>query len=233
MSDRELESELTRLTDSYTDELYDCGQAAKVVFPVSRLVVDPERFVEDTEEPMSKVGMGAVYTRTSTGGPLRKGLTDQARLALLQKYYYPHQQALTDAVGEALSVHKRCLVIDCHSFPSKPFRYETDLSPRPDICLGTDNIHTPAWLRDSAAELFGNAGFSVKIDSPFSGAMVPLTYYHTHGAVYSIMIEINRALYMEEKSGRRNAKFEQTKNRLKAVVGEMINRTADSEMKSK
>ena len=42
LSDSELESELIRLSDSYTDELYDCGQAAKVIFPVSRLVVDPE-----------------------------------------------------------------------------------------------------------------------------------------------------------------------------------------------
>ncbi len=232
LSDRELESELIRMTDSYTDELFDCGEAAKVVFPVSRLVVDPERFVDDAEEPMSKVGMGVVYTKTSTGGPLRKSLTGQgrlfdfvqSRLALIQKYYYPHHQQLTDTVSEALSNHKRCLIIDCHSFPSKPFRYETDLSPRPDICLGTDSFHTPVWLRDLAAELFGNAGFSVKIDIPFSGTMVPLTYYHTHGAVYSIMIEINRALYMEEKSGRRNAKFEQTKNRVRAVLLEMVKR---------
>ena len=189
---------------------------------MSRLVVDPERFVDDNDEPMSKTWDGRSLHKDFHGRPASTGaLTGQARLALLQKYYYPHHQALTDAVSEALSEHKRCLIIDCHSFPSKPFRYETDLSPRPDICLGTDSFHTPVWLRDSAAELFGKAGFSVKIDSPFSGAMVPLTYYHTHGAVYSIMIEINRALYMEEKSGRRNAKFEQTKNRLKAVVGEL------------
>lgn len=226
LSDRELESELTRLTDSYTDELFDCGLATPVVFPVSRLVVDPERFLDDVEEPMSKFGMGVVYTKTSTGGPLRKSLTSQARQSLIEKFYNPHHQALTDAVSEALSNYKRCLIIDCHSFPSKPFRYETDLSPRPDICLGTDSFHTPVWLRDLAGELFGKAGFSVKIDSPFSGAMVPLSYYHTHGAVYSIMIEINRALYMEEKTGRRNAKFEQTKNRLKAALLELINRVA-------
>ena len=222
LSDSELETELTRMTDGYTDEFFDCGEAAKVVFPVSRLVVDPERFVDDIDEPMSKVGMGVVYTKTSTGSPLRKALPSPGRLALIQKYYYPHHQNLTDAVSEALSNHKRCLIIDCHSFPAKPFRYETNLSPRPDICLGTDSFHTPVWLRDLAGELFGKAGLSVKIDSPFSGAMVPLSYYHTHGAVYSIMIEVNRALYMEEKSGRRNAKFEQTKNRVKAVVRELV-----------
>ncbi len=226
LSDRELESELLRLTDSYTDELFDCGQAAKVVFPVSRLVVDPERFLDDSEEPMSKYGMGVVYTRTSTDKPLRRSLTGQARQALIQQYYIPHHQALTGAVSSSLSSHGRCLIIDCHSFPSKPFRHETDLSPRPDICLGTDSFHTPAWLKDAAGELFGSAGFSVKTDSPFSGTMVPFSYLHAHGAVHSIMIEVNRALYMEEKSGRRTAKFEQLKNRLKGVLLELINRVA-------
>ncbi|MDO8578184.1 MAG: N-formylglutamate amidohydrolase [Dehalococcoidales bacterium] len=226
LSDSELESELLRLTDSYTDVLYDCGQAAKVVFPVSRLVVDPERFLDDSEEPMSKFGMGVVYTKTSTGRPLRRSLTDRDREALIEQYYNPHHRELTAAVSSSLSGHGRCLIIDGHSFPSKAFRYETDLSPRPDICLGTDSYHTPAWLKDLAGELFRNAGFAVKIDSPFPGSMVPLTYYHTHGAVYSIMIEVNRALYMDEKSGRRTAKFEQTKNRLKGVLVELIDRVS-------
>ena len=222
LSDSELEAELIRLTDSYTDILFDCGRAAKVVFPVSRLVVDPERFTDDSEEPMSKHGMGAVYSKTSTGRPLRKGLTGADRQALLEKYYHPHHRALTDAVSSSLSGHGRCLIIDGHSFPSKAFRYETDLSPRPDICLGTDSFHTPAWLKDAAGELFANAGFAVKIDSPFSGAIVPLSYYHSHGAVHSIMVEVNRSLYMDEKSGRRTAKFEQTKNRLQAVLLELV-----------
>ena len=224
LSDSELESELLRLTDSYTDILFDCGQAAKVVFPVSRLVVDPERFLNDSEEPMSKIGMGAVYTKTSTDKPLRKSLTVRDRQALIEKYYNPHHQALTDAVAEALSGHGRCLIVDCHSFPSKVFRYETDLSPRPDICLGTDSFHTPAWLKDLAGELFTKAGFMVKINSPFPGALVPYSYLNSHGSVHSIMIEVNRALYMDEKSGRRTAKFEQTKNRLKSVLLELINR---------
>ena len=38
------------------------------MFPVSRLVVDPERFIAD---PMECVGMGVVYTRTSNGEVLR------------------------------------------------------------------------------------------------------------------------------------------------------------------
>src|SRR5215831_8992863 len=90
--DAELEAELLRMTDRYTDELFSLpiDQAEQIVFPVSRLVVDPERFPEDADEPMAARGMGAVYTRTSRGEPLRRVMTDGMRERLLDDYYRPH-----------------------------------------------------------------------------------------------------------------------------------------------
>ena len=73
LSDNELQQELLRMTDAFTDELFT-GNAAmvhQIVFPVSRLVIDPERFVDDSHEPLAKQGMGVVYTRTSEGKRLR------------------------------------------------------------------------------------------------------------------------------------------------------------------
>ena len=47
-----LEHELLAMTDRYTDELFalPADLATTVRFPVSRLVVDPERFVDDVRE---------------------------------------------------------------------------------------------------------------------------------------------------------------------------------------
>ncbi|HEU4752362.1 MAG TPA: N-formylglutamate amidohydrolase, partial [Armatimonadota bacterium] len=90
ISDKELERELLRMTDRYTDELFAVPGATSVLFPVSRLVVDPERFPEDADEPMSRGGMGAVYTRTSDGDALRGDLTVEERAALLERFYHPH-----------------------------------------------------------------------------------------------------------------------------------------------
>jgi hypothetical protein len=39
--------EIEKLTDHHTHKLFDCGRASKLVFPVSRVVVDPERFIDD------------------------------------------------------------------------------------------------------------------------------------------------------------------------------------------
>jgi hypothetical protein len=61
------------MTEAWTDRLVADLHlpAQRLVFPVSRLVVDVERFPDDEDEPMAGRGMGAVYTRLSSGERLR------------------------------------------------------------------------------------------------------------------------------------------------------------------
>ena len=51
-----LEENLLRMTDWYTDELFDFGFGDRLVYPVSRLVCDPERFRVDEREEMAQIG---------------------------------------------------------------------------------------------------------------------------------------------------------------------------------
>ena len=62
LEDDDLVGELRLMTDWYTDELFalPAAEAVTVRFPVSRLVVDPERFEDPEAERMEAVGMGAV-----------------------------------------------------------------------------------------------------------------------------------------------------------------------------
>ena len=182
--------EVDAMTDHHTDQLFDLPGARRSVFPVSRLVVDPERFIEDE---MEKVGMGVVYTHTSSGKPLRQISPDQ-RQNLIDQYYHPHHQQLTTMVKDVLSIHGQCLIIDCHSFPAKPLDYETDHS-RPDVCIGTDAFHTQPELEARLVNLFREYGYSVTINSPFSGSLVPMCFYQKEPRIQSIMVELNRGLY--------------------------------------
>ena len=68
LGQEELAYEVDAMTDHNTDRLFDLPGARRCVFPVSRLVIDPERFIED---PMESVGMGVVYMRTAKGEALR------------------------------------------------------------------------------------------------------------------------------------------------------------------
>jgi N-formylglutamate amidohydrolase len=211
LDDDELQRELLAMTDHYTDELFALPPAIAVAvrYPWSRLVVDPERFLDGDKEPMTGAGMGAVYERTSTGARLRRPLSEQEREALIERFYRPYHTALDAAAGAALGTHGRCLVVDCHSFPSVPLPYEFDQRlDRPDICIGTDRRHTPPRLRDSVVAAFAARELTVMLDRPFAGTFVPSAYHDSETRVQSVMIEVNRRLYMHEQTGRRCPTFE-------------------------
>jgi N-formylglutamate deformylase len=225
LSDDELSTELLRMTDSYTDELFDLdpGLASAVVFPISRLVVDPERFRDDAEEPMARRGMGVLYTHTSQRGTLRAPVSAAERERLMDRYYRPHHEHLTRAVESAIRACSSCLVLDGHSFASTALPYELDQSDgRPQICLGTDGFHSPPWLVDAARGSFEESGFAVALDRPFSGALVPAAHYRRDPRVRALMIEINRGLYMNEQSGERLEAFGDIRERLQLALRRVV-----------
>jgi N-formylglutamate deformylase len=225
LGERDLVAELLRMTDWFTNELFDLGDdnATTVMYPVSRLVVDPERFENDAHEVMARIGMGVVYGRTCVGHLLRETIRDGTRARLLETYYRPHHRRLRHAVEEALSIHDACLVIDAHSFPARPLPYESDQNPRrPDICLGQDQFHTPAWLVGLAFAEYTAVGFRVEVDRPFQGAMVPQPHYRRDTRVLALMVEINRGLYLDESSGEKAAGFAEMAAANRSVLTSII-----------
>ena len=204
LDDAALERELDHITDSHTASIAEAAAAAAGVTPwrfvngLSRLVVDPERFPDDREE-MLAVGMGAVYTRTTHREPLRPAGTDPE--PLIERYFRPYAQAMTEAVAGRLAATGRAVIIDVHSYPTDPLPYELHGDgPRPPVCLGTDEFHTPPELLAAAREAFAPCG-ETGLDSPFAGTYVPLEFYGKDARVSALMAEIRRDTYMTEPGG--------------------------------
>jgi N-formylglutamate deformylase len=204
LADSALERELGHIVDAHTAVLAEEAARAAAATPwrfvnrLSRLVVDPERFPDEREE-MLAVGMGAVYTRTAHKEPLRPADADPE--PLVERYFRPYAKAMTDAVADRLAVTGRAVIIDVHSYPSARLPYELHgEGPRPEVCLGTDSFHTPPALVAAAREAFAPCG-ETRLDSPFSGAYVPLGFYGDEPRVSALMIEIRRDTYMTEPGG--------------------------------
>lgn len=211
-----LEHEILVMTDHYCDDLYDVGYEM-IRFPVSRLVCDFERFRDDSMESMSAKGMGACYVSCSDQSPLRQ-LSDTHREEILRKYYDTYHRSLELAVEERLGQYGECLIIDGHSFYETPLPYEYDQNPdRPDICIGTDDYHTPGQLTDLMCGFFEKKGYTVAVNAPFAGTMVPMKYYRKDRRVMSVMIELNRRLYMN-----RQGEIHSGYDRVKADICELI-----------
>lgn len=227
ISDHELNAELNLLTDHFIDKIFkiDSSKFATVTFPISRFIVDPERFEDDASEPMAKVGMGVIYTKTTHLKELRKPPTEEQRKYLLDKYYYTHHHQFDSLVQDALTYYGEVLIIDAHSFLNNPLPCDQDQSPdRPDICLGTDEFHTPKELIDKIMEIFQKEGFSVELNRPYSGTIVPSRHNHKNPRVKSIMIEINKDLYLEKTKDNpvTSENFQNIKNIIKRVLNSLL-----------
>ena len=221
LDEKDLSRELIKMTDHHTYDLiagiFPASQIVK--FPVSRLVVDVERFELDCDEYMAARGMGVIYKTTHELKLLRRYLLPAEREHLLSKWYRPHHELLTSAVDKALNEFQRALVIDVHSFPSLPLPYETDLTAyRPEICIGSDSDHSPWEVVHELSRGFELHGFEVGINTPFAGAMVSAKHYKKDERVQAVMIEIRRDLYVDENTGLLSKSSTDVQERLKNVM---------------
>ena len=105
------------------------------------------------------------------------------------------EDKLATAVKNEVEKYGKSLIIDAQSFPKNLFSYEKDL-PRPDICVGTCE-NTPNTLKNYVVEYFTGKGYKVAENRPFGGSVVPLKY-EGDKHVMSIMIKVNRGLYIED-----------------------------------
>jgi N-formylglutamate deformylase len=205
LDDAALSAELDHMTDAHTGLVATRAARSAGLAPwtfgnqLSRLVVDPERFPDDREE-MRAVGMGAVYLRTSHGATLRADDPDHIE-DLLARHYHPYAAAMADLVDARLDATGHAVVLDVHSYPSRALPYELHATGnRPAVCVGVDPVHTPDWLRDAALSAFASVG-DIDVNTPFSGAYVPLRHYRRAEGVTALMIEIRRDVYMTEPGG--------------------------------
>jgi N-formylglutamate deformylase len=223
----ELWREIAMVTDWYTDELFGLPGIASTQTPVSRVVLDLERFIDDKREPRAAVGQGVIYSHDTLGQPIRRALSGEERGALLKNYYHPWRLKLEMDIEQQLSRWGQCLLLDCHSFPAEALENEEPYEiPPTDICLGIHNANTPQWLIDSCRRLFLDRGYSVSLDFPYAGCLVP-DRFEGDKQVPAIMLEINRRLYLKPacrdayRLGNvpiKTAKFEPLRNDLWTVM---------------
>ena len=219
-----IQNEIIKLTDWYTEELFFSETDPMIVAPFSRLFCDVERFENDDDEVMSKVGMGAVYERFDNGDLLRN-VTATLREKIIKDYYWKHHNTFSDTVKVQLNKENSCLIIDCHSYPSTPVIRDLDqTSIRPDFNIGIDLYHTPKELISASIKFFEEKGYSLGVDWPYSGTIVPMDYYQKNKNVHSIMLEVNRKLYLKEPSNEKSNQFEETKKVVKEYL-EILKKT--------
>lgn len=179
------------MVDKDVDKIWEfVPEQNKVVAKVSRIIADTERFADDLKEPMARRGMGMFYTHTPSGKlfRLKKGDAYLGALCLYTSYH----KELEDKVAACLDKYNECIILDCHSFHDKMNYTNFDAASFPDVCIGVNGKITPQ--AEMIIKLFKENGYSVKVNEPFAGAMIPLKYLNDQ-RITSVMIELNRRIY--------------------------------------
>ena len=172
--------EVRKWTDWYTDLIFipkDRPAVKSITADYSRFVVDVERLEDD---PLNSTGQGIVYTQFNG---IKRTIDEEERLGMMA-YYYAYIKQLKGMLNE------HSLLVDCHSFPS-------DMCDV-DVCIGVNNdwSRPTDFVIDLVTEVFKQSGYSVMVNHPYSNAIAPQTDF-----VYnSIMIEINKRIYMNEQT---------------------------------
>ena len=197
-----LDYEERLLIDYYTDELFiptkEDHRISNVVFPYCRLYCDVERLIND---PLEKEGLGISYSRWVDKDKYSQILRSFSTIHSVFKLYADFH---IEASMKLLALIGSNLVIDCHSFSSLP----NLLNPNPpdiDICIGYNDDETcpNKVVIGNIVQHFKSQGYKVGINEPFCNSKtfsVPVKYH-------SVMIEINKRLYMDENSLEKNDNF--------------------------
>ena len=94
-----------------------------------------------------------------------------------------------------------CLLVDCHSMPSIGGPMDRDPGrTRVDVVLG-DAFGTACspYLTDRVETLLSGLGYRVARNMPYSGGYTTVHYGRPEAGVHALQIEINRAIYMDER----------------------------------
>ncbi len=238
---------LRQSEDSYVDLLFDeaphfGAPLLRALFPRayvdvnrSRDELDPRMFADDVpktaDSRSSRViaGLGVIPRIVADGQDIygRKLYYLDAR-GRLAACYDPYHRTLRELIDEARGRFGCAILIDCHSMPSAggaPFRAG---EPRIDFVLGDrfGSSCAPSIIR-FVEDILTGMGYQVARNAPYAGGYVASSYGRPRGGVHALQIEINRALYLDERRIARTGGFEPLRRNMISLMERLTAFDAD------
>jgi N-formylglutamate deformylase len=127
-------------------------------------------------------------------------------LRRIDALYKPYHRALRRLFTRVHRELGAAVLIDCHSMPSTTGAREE--RPRADVVLG-DRYGTSCTpiVSETIETTLRGLGYTVSRNKPYAGGFITEHYGNPAAGLHSIQLEINRALYMDERRYERTASF--------------------------
>ena len=169
-----------------------------------------------------RLGKGLIWKYTDEGVPLYdRKLTVEEVQRRIDRCWRPYYQAVAAAIDAAHARHGYSLHLNCHSMPAIAASHATDHPgiAHADFVVG-DRDGTTADPRLSArvAAFLRERGYKVETNFPYKGVELVRRFGDPARHRHSIQLEINRKLYMDERSLALHAGSETLRTDLQAMA---------------
>jgi N-formylglutamate deformylase len=229
---------LRRAEDAYVDELYEAAPAhgatlIGALFPRSYL--DTNRAVDDLDEVIldgvwpsplrpshkTRAGLGVVRRIARPGTHIydRKLSVDEV-MGRLERCHTPYHRVLADACDRMHAKYGVVWHVNCHSMPSSSSaKEEGDCA---DFVLGDrDGTTCAGEFTDFVAAFLRGRGYDVRINEIYKGVEIVRRHGRPADNRHSLQIEVDRSLYMNQKTLEKTAGFDRIKADISAMIAQL------------
>lgn len=225
---------LRRSEDAYVHDLFAAAPSMgapllRATFP--RAYLDPNREAYEldpamfdgplpryanTRSPRVIAGLGTIPRMVANGHDIYHHKLSVAEAEdRIDHCYWPYHETLRTLIEATVARFGCCLLIDCHSMPSG----SGIGMAAPDFVLGDNHgvscsRTVPAAVQDALESL----GYAVARNTPYAGGYTTRHYGRPSQGVHTLQIEINRHLYMNERTYARLPGFDTLRTHMTQVI---------------
>jgi N-formylglutamate amidohydrolase len=242
------EAELRESEDCYVDELYAAAHEFGVsllaaTFP--RTYLDPNRNAGDVDLDLidgpwpweyrpsgkARIGKSLIWRTLEDGRPIYgKKLAPETVRRRIDRVHAPYHRALQEMLEATFRKHGKVYHINCHSMRSVAGKQSEDGagSVRPDFVIGDrDGTSCEPRFTELVRATLAGMGYRVTVNDPYKGVELIRAYSEPKAGRHSLQIEINKRLYMDERTLQKHAGFPALQKDLGELLRVLIDELSD------
>jgi N-formylglutamate deformylase len=226
---------LRRAEDAYVDELYAAAPAHGATLIAARFprsYIDVNRAADDIDpavvagalpsffrpRPVTRVGL--VRRHAQPGVPIyQRKLSPDDILERIERYHAPYHRVLDEACDRLHGEFGAIWHVNCHSMPSYGNRRDGLKGEHGDFVLGDrDGTTCTGEFTDFAARFLRGLGYDVRVNEGYKGVEIVRRQGRPAENRHSLQIEVDRSLYMDQRTLQKLPGFDRLKADLDALV---------------
>jgi len=168
--------------------------------------LDPRMFREplppfaNIRSPRVAGGLGTIPKLVGEGMDIYSGRLPLAEaLGRIELVYRPFHEMLQHLLSTTRARFGHAVLVDCHSMPASIRVGDTGI--RPDFIVGDRfGVSAASGLSECAIALLTSMGYTVGHNKPYAGGFITEHYGRPTRGFHALQIEVNRGLYMNERT---------------------------------